>query len=1188
MTKELQVMNIDNVQEIKLDKTIQDFLERRNFEYFDIQKMEIEENTNIEFIKISHITYDRSKDDSDLQLIDFQQILSAISSYSGKFVYRIEGTIEGINLYLGSSNNKFLKNSFEGIYSGSETSLDQPINNTYKYTKAMLGIPSLKRDSDKSFKQSLEKILFPMQSKEFRITLIAEAYQLETIQEIISSYQSLGDELHKFVKQTKSIQESEANTEGTTDTKSRTKGSSKSSTKGTSQKSKIGVLLPMLGLGGIGGILGTNAEVGSKLGSGLHEFAPDTVDKLNKIYEQELVDDPLSGTEQDMSLLDEAIEIGKGVRDKLSESWEGASSTLDGGDELAQAGVEWLGPILGGAIGLGLGGAGGMIFGKMISNSITNTQNKSRTNASSINKSKTNTTLKGLTFDEINKSAAFCETMIDTHIERFQKGLNHGMWNSTLYIESDNNVTLQELEHILKSVYSGDQSFYEPIRFTKNNLTENINFNMENYPSLYMEKNMLQHPIHTSFSGYSTAINTEELSLLTALPSNDLDGISVTKTSSFGLTQKKIKDTSINIGNILNKKKMTSQRFLLSEESINSHVFVSGITGSGKSNTIKLILEEMYTKTNIPFLVIEPAKSEYKNLLNKIKGLQVFRPGAKGDIFSFNPFIFEYSQDENSTTLIQHVDMLKTTFSSAFPMYGPMPYILEEAIHKIYENKGWDFNTQHHVAYTFAGDADYDRRNLLFPTMEDLKNIIDNVVENAGYADEMNMNIKAALKTRINNLTIGSKGKVFNSRHCFSDAILFSKPTIIELSNIIDDEEKSFLMGLILNKLYRYRILHGQKVNKLNHITVIEEAHRLLPNIQTSNNQESSDTKAKAVETFTNILAEIRSFGEGIIVADQIATKLHSDVIKNTNVKILHRTMSKDDREIIGESINLSENQILDIAELKTGQAIVHNKDVHQAFMVQIDKNTEMSLNVNNNEVKAFYKVFLSENIHYKYEYIGEDKFYDESYLNHIIDKEKVRILTKDFIQLINMIFMADIKTIKNQWNIFIQKFTLKERKIILYQCVYIWKSLSILSNLDYYESIDSYLKSTKRFFNVLHNLNTSNEKTESSIQKFILTYEHENINVVFPMMIKYDLESIDYTLLLAENFVNNPLFIEIHKNEFEGEFKSIAEINNKIEIVLTKIFLKHNVKIKESFLAMKFKDFSLKEETYMLIRDML
>ena len=227
-------------------------------------------------------------------------------------------------------------------------------------------------------------------------------------------------------------------------------------------------------------------------------------------------------------------------------------------------------------------------------NSRTNSTNKSE----STNTNETNTKTLGITFDEINKSAEYCENLIDKYIERFQKGLNHGMWNTSLYIQSDDNTTLSELEHTLKSVYSGDETYFEAIRFSEN-LNDNKNIKIENLPMLYFDKSF-KHPIHKTFSGFSSAINSEELSILSALPSNDIDGVSVSKVSSFGLTQAKIdKDNSIEIGNVLNKKKPTNQRFKLSLDGLNSHLFVSGITGGGKSNTIKGILEQLQSSKNL-------------------------------------------------------------------------------------------------------------------------------------------------------------------------------------------------------------------------------------------------------------------------------------------------------------------------------------------------------------------------------------------------------------------------------------------------------------------------------------------------------------------------------------------------------------------------------------------------------------
>ena len=1096
--------NTDTVTEIKFNKAIQNFLERNFYELYDVKELEQEENKNIDFIEINHISYDRNKDETDINLVDFEQILSAISSKSGKFVYVIESSANGVYFYLGTQkeSKEFLNDTFQGVYSGSLTNMENKpkFDENSKFSKAMLGIPSLKRGSDKKYNQSLEKILFPMQGKSFRIVIVAESYNNSTIKEIISNYQNFGNELHKFVKQSKNMQESNANSEGITITtgETNTKGSSISDTEGSSESNSY-----TKGTGDKAKSAKFVSMGATLLGSGIG-----------------MVFGPLGAM------------AGGFVAKSLTEAF--ASKTVN----------------------------------ESTSNSYTT--NKSRTNSTnestSINKSEstntsnTKTKTLGITFDEINKSAEYCENLIDKYIERFQKGLNNGMWKSSLYIQSDNETTLSELEHTLKSVFSGDETYFEAIRFSEN-LNDNKNIKIENLPMLYFDKSF-KHPIHSSFSGLSSAINSEELSILSALPNNDIVGISVSKVSSFGLTQAKNidKNTPIEIGNVLNKKKATNQRFKLSLESLNSHLFVSGITGGGKSNTIKGILEKLQDK--IPFLVIEPAKSEYKHLLKKIPNLQIFRPGAKGDIFRFNPFVFEHSRKNSSVTLTKHVDMLKTTFCSAFPMYGPMPYILEEAIHKVYENKGWSFETEDHPYYTDSKDADYDRKSLFFPNMEDLKEEVIRVVDSAGYYQDLQNNIKAALKTRINNLTLGVKGKIFNSRHSFDSKLLFETPTIIELSNIVDDEEKAFLMGLILNKLYSYKEEKGQS-KSLNHITVIEEAHRLLPNISLDKSGEEASSKAKSIETFTNILAEIRAYGEGIIIADQIASKLHRDVIKNTNIKIIHRTMDYEDREIVGKAINLSDEQILDIAELKSGEAIVHNRDIHQAFMVKIDEFEEEK--ISDDEIKNFYKKFIENNENYKYEFLSEKWFYLENRaeINSLnFDRLKLKL-----IEFINSIFFDSKNILENWENLKKDIGKRNDDKEYIYILSKLWNKLNYLSNMQFYRNIDSYMDSITGFTNLMLTIiENKNEKLQDGVDKLKECFKHLRLKTIYPSMKNYKDFDIDFTLLFLENITSDEEIYEF----VNTTMKEDISLNDRLDKISQKIFKTTNPELRHSLGAIR------------------
>lgn len=1075
----------ENFQEIKLDKAINNFLERVGYENCEFENLKLKYSSELSFIKISHITYARDKSQTDINLIDFEQILNAISSKTGKFIYVIESSKNGVNLYLGTHKDSvnFLNATFNGIYSGSSSEICQDLNfGDMENKKAMLGIPSLKRDSDKKYKQSLENILFPMQGKKFRIVIVADSYDNSTIKEIISKYQELGNEVHKLSKISKNATQSDSQTKGITFTTGISQSYGSSKTKGFSE---------------------TDGYSNTTLWGNISQSFP---------------------------LIGAAI----------------------GGLIAAPFGL----PLAGAAI---IGGFVGNAFrsSKTINHSITNSSSdttsytKTTNNSQSDSTSDTKTKGVGLTFEEINKNAQNIEKMIDKYIERFEKGLSYGMWNTSLYIQADDEITLSELEHTLKSVYSGDETHYESIRFTPN-LKHSI-VSLDRFPTAYFGDKIIANPIHQSFAGLNSTINSQELAILSALPNNDINGISVTKISDFGLTQQNNTKTNsfIEIGEILNKKKPINQRFKLSLDALNSHLFISGATGSGKSNTIKVILKKLNEK-NIPFLVIEPAKSEYKNLLSDIKDLQIFRPGGKDDVFKFNPFIFEYNKNNIAISLTKHIDMLKTTFISAFAMYGPMPYVLEDAIYQVYEERGWNLNTESHPYFTNSDSFDEFRKSLFFPNMDDLKRKVVEVADKAGYYQDVGSNIKAALKTRINNLTLGIKGKIFNSIYAFDSKILFEKPTIIELSNIVNDEEKSFFMGLLLNKLYQYREESGN-YSGLKHVTVIEEAHRLLPNISLNVSGEDSNARVGAVETFTNILAEIRSFGEGIIVADQIVSKLNQDVIKNTDIKIIHKTMSYEDRNLVGKAINLNDDQILDIAELKKGEAIVFNRDIHQPFLVKIDENKEILLQ--KTDMENFYEQFITKNPNFKYEMFYEKYYYLEEKPN--LKELNLDYLKPEFIKFINLIFANNnildgfkhLKSILPEY---------KDGKSYIYAVLYLFSNLNYISNYQYYNDIDCYMEVCRTFFGVLNSIINEKDDLKDRASKFADSFSHCNIKTIYPLMNSFPKYEIDYTLLILENISSSKNIFDIWSN-----IKIDDALNENLDTFLSnKIgFLNSNIK---------------------------
>ena len=325
--------------------------------------------------------------------------------------------------------------------------------------------------------------------------------------------------------------------------------------------------------------------------------------------------------------------------------------------------------------------------------------------------------------------------------------------------------------------------------------------------------------------------------------------------------------------------------------------------------------------------MIEPAKTEYRKLLHSPEfgnDLQIFTLADEvTSPFRLNPF-----QIRPGVSVQTHIDYLKSVFNASFTMYAPMPYVLERCIHEIYEDKGWDLVTSEN------GRGIHSKAQ---PTLTDLYRKIEEVVDRLGYEAKITMDVKAALKTRINSLRIGSKGLMLDIHLSTPIEVLLQKPTILELESIGDDDEKAFVIGLLLATLNEHYIAQGvQEGQGLSHLTVVEEAHRLFQYVTPLADTEIANIKGKAVETFCNILSEIRAYGEGFMIAEQIPTKLAPDIIKNTNLKLMHRVVSGDDRAVMGATMNLDEEQNQRVASLKVGEAAVYSEGDDGSLLVKV------------------------------------------------------------------------------------------------------------------------------------------------------------------------------------------------------------------------------------------------------------
>ena len=294
-------------------------------------------------------------------------------------------------------------------------------------------------------------------------------------------------------------------------------------------------------------------------------------------------------------------------------------------------------------------------------------------------------------------------------------------------------------------------------------------------------------------------------------------------------------------------------------------------------------------------------------------------------------------------SVITHIDNLKSIFNASFSLYGPMPYILEKCIYNIYKERGWNLTTGKHQRVTIETFEDCKNHCFIYPTIRDLINEVNRYVKDElEYKGELQDNIRSAIVARLESLAVGAKGFLFNTHDAIDIEDFLNRNVVLELESLSDDDDKAFFVGLMLSLVSEYRQSEARQSvldtsDDLQHVLVIEEAHRLLKNVQTERTSEMlGNPKGKAVESFCNLIAEMRSYGQGVIVAEQIPTKIAPDVIKNTNTKIIHRLVSLDDQIAVGTGLGLDEHECRYLNQLSAGTALAHKEGMSKPVEISV------------------------------------------------------------------------------------------------------------------------------------------------------------------------------------------------------------------------------------------------------------
>lgn len=595
--------------------------------------------------------------------------------------------------------------------------------------------------------------------------------------------------------------------------------------------------------------------------------------------------------------------------------------------------------------------------GKSRTETETETEAKQSGRSTQISRASSEGTSETCTTEYKNKSVEELLKKLDLNLERLREGDSYGLWECAAYMISKRKQTVAIASGTFKSLMLGEKSNAERAHtnFVSTERKEAVS-------AILSSLRFFEHPrfrvpasdiVEEQIVRPTNIVNGHELPLFLSMPRHSLPGVVVTEMTGFGRNVfSSTKGETIQIGNIYYMDQVEETPVDLDVDSLTAHCFITGSTGSGKSNTVYSLLERLGSlKSAIPFLVIEPAKGEYRKHFGALPGIKVFcTNSAHGQLLKINPFRFP-----EEVHILEHLDRLVEIFNACWEMYAAMPAILKDAIERSYIAKGWDLLNS---VYTKSGDPS-------FPTFADLLTELPKVIKQSSYSADTQGDYTGALVTRVNSLTNGIYGQIFCDDFDIPDNELFDSNTIVDLSRVGSTETKSLIMGMLVLHLTEYRMSSPIPMNSgLRHVTVLEEAHNLLKNTAGQHGTAGNQVVAKSVEMIVNSIAEMRTYGEGFFIVDQSPTSVDIAAVKNTNTKIVMRLPEKDDCDLVGRSVSLKDGQIEELSRLKVGKAVVMQSNWSEAVLAQIfpadNRHEYVESPLQYSEIKAFRGVVLS------------------------------------------------------------------------------------------------------------------------------------------------------------------------------------------------------------------------------------
>lgn len=651
----------------------------------------------------------------------------------------------------------------------------------------------------------------------------------------------------------------------------------------------------------------------------------------------------------------------------------------------------------------------------------TDTKGTSHADTESLTKGTSDTDGSSITMTTTQQNKTIQETMkkIEEQLGRIRMSESFGLFDAACYFSSSDKRTTLTAANTFKALMSGEQTSVEN-SFV--NLWDDSKDVWEKRTSRACEYLRYGKHIEVEYQGVlidedgeetlaeqivtpANLVSGMELPLVFGLPMKSVNGVSIVTAAEFGRNIRYRSDSKAvkgmrtadmgavyHMGTVWDK-----NRVRLNLDSLTGHCFITGTTGSGKSNTTYRLLEELIGK-GIRFLVVEPAKGEYKTQFGALEGINVFTTNKQYfEMLHLNPFEFP-----EGIHVAEHLQKLVQVFSACWPLYAAMPAILKDAFEKSYNYCGWDIYHSIH----------FENGNGMYPTFQTILKILPEIIDSSSYSSDTKGDYTGSLVTRVKSLTTGLVGSIFCSGKSIEDRILFEEDTIIDLSRLQSDETVSLIMGVLVMKLNEYRMVQNlPKNSRLRHVTVLEEAHNILKRVSLDQNQEAGNVQGASVGMIRKSIAEMRTYGEGFVIIDQSPAEVDVAAIRNTNTKFIMKLSDKDDFEAVGRTIGLNDEQILEIGKLPRGVSATYQTEWEEPVLTMVDpcgndyEQSHLAANDLNAEKEMLGKI-LSEMLEQH-----DAREYNLSWVNSIINREKrISNMKKQFYRSLLMDFRHDVQ----------------------------------------------------------------------------------------------------------------------------------------------------------------------------------